>query len=287
MKTTEIRIMAFAACALAVSAAHADDYTVAGDQTSGGYISPTEERVRLSLGVMRTSAATTVRIDPASGTLGTGTVIDGENDLGLDHYRFGPKFQAMVRVEERHRLRFDYFILDRSDEKTLAASAAPITFGNSTLSPGNPVQTDLSLRALGITYGYSFLHRQNFELAGTVGVNVVDISARARVLTQTRHLDQSDDVAGPFPVIGLDATWVLSKRFYVDGRAQYFKVSVSNLNGSLGMYEFAGLYRFRPNVSFALGYALVRAHLASTQSTQPGLFDFDAKGPELFVRVAF
>jgi hypothetical protein len=79
----------------------------------------------------------------------------------------------------------------------------------------------------------------------------------------------------------------LSKRFYVDGRAQYFKVSVSNLDGSLGMYEFAGLYRFRPNVSFALGYALVRAHLASTQSTQPGLFDFDAKGPELFVRVAF
>jgi hypothetical protein len=277
-----------AALALTVWAAatsvHAEDYTPP-ESNSSGYISPTEERVRLSLGIVRTSAATTFRVDPGGGTLGT--VIDGENDLGLDHNDLGPKFQALVRVEERHRLRFDYFILDRSDAKTLNPSAAPITFGNSTLIPSDPVQTDLSLRALSITYGYSFLRRETFEIAGTLGVNIVDISARARVQTLTRHIDQSNDVAGPFPTLGLDGTWVLSRRFYLDGRAQYFKVSLSDLDGSLGMFEFAALYRFRPNVSFALGYDVVKAQLSSTHSTQAGLFDFDAKGPELFVRVAF
>lgn len=259
---------------LSATAARADDY-----------ISPTEERVRLSLGVERNSAATTLRVDPNNGTLGT--VIDGENELGLDRFRYAPKFQAMVRVEERHRLRFDYFNLDRSDERTLGAGAAPIKFGNSTLDPGDPVQTDLSLRGLGMTYGYSFLHHENFELAGTIGVDIIDISARARVQTAVRNVDQREDVAGPFPLVGLDGTWVISRRFYLDGRAQYLKVSVDQLDGSLGIYEFSALYRYRPNVSFALGYDLVKAHLASTQANQAGQFDFDAKGPELFVRVAF
>jgi hypothetical protein len=282
MRTTELCVLALAACAAA--AAQAEDYTPA-DPNSGGYISPTEERVRLSLGIVRTSAATTFQVDPGGGT--PGTAIGGENDLGLDRHDIGPKFQALVRVEERNRLRFDYFILDRSDAKTLAPTTSPITFGNSTLIPGDPVQTDLSLRALGITYGYSFLHRESFEVAATLGVNVVDISARARVQTLSRHVDQSNDVAGPFPTLGLDGTWVLSRRFYLDGRVQYFKVSLSDLDGSLGMYEFDALYRFRPNVSFALGYEIVKAHLASTNETQAGLFDFDAKGPELFVRIAF
>jgi hypothetical protein len=259
--------------ALAAGLARADDY-----------ISPTEERVRLSLGIMQTKAKTTLRVDTDAGA--PGTVVDGEGELGLDNSRIEPKFQAMVRVGEDNRLRFDYFTLDRSDQKTLA-TAQPIEFGNVTLQPGYPVQTDLNLELIGITYGYSFVHRQNLEIAGTLGVNIVDISARARVQTQTLNLDQSEDLAGPYPALGIDATWVLSRRFYLDGRAQYLRVSVSDLNGSLGVYELDALYRFRPNVSFALGYDLVRVRLASSQSNQSGQFEFDGRGPELFVRVAF
>ncbi len=42
----------------------------------------------------------------------------------------------------------------------------------------------------------------------------------------TRHVDQTEDQAGPFPTAGLDATYVFSKRFYVDGRAQYMQLIV-------------------------------------------------------------
>jgi hypothetical protein len=100
-------------------------------------------------------------------------------------------------------------------------------------------------------------------------------------------VDQKEDQAGPLPTIGLDSTYVLSKRFYLDARAQYFKLAVDHLDGSLGFYELAGLYRFRPNVSFALGYTAAKAALTSRQTRTSGHFDFDSKGPELFVRVAF
>jgi hypothetical protein len=266
--------MAVLTLALIANLAHGDDY-----------LSPTDERVRLSLGVMRVSSTTGIRLDSSTGV--QGTPINAENELGLDPSDFEAKFQAMVRVGERHRLRFDYFSLDRTGSTTLTAANSPIVFRDVVLVPTDPVQTELSLRTLGISYEYSFIHREKFELAATIGLNDTDISARARVSTETRHVDQREDQAGPFPTIGLDATYVMSKRFYFDARAQYFKLAVDHLNGTLTFYEAAALYRLRPNIAFAVGYTAARADLASRQTKNSGYFDFDTKGPEVFVRVSF
>ena len=67
----------------------------------------------------------------------------------------------------------------------------------------------------------------------------------------------------------------MSRRFYVDGRAQYLKVNISNLDGSLGIYEFDVLYRYRPNVSFAVGYTDFTANITSTKILVLGPFEFD------------
>jgi hypothetical protein len=246
------------------------------------YLSPTEERVRLSLGVMHLKSTTDLQLDSSSGV--TGTPVNAEDQFGLDKSDFEPKFEAMVRVGERHRLFFDYFSLDRTGNTTIVS---PIIFRDVVLQPGDPLNTDLSMRTLGLNYGYSFLHSDKYEVAFTIGINDTDISARGRVTTPTRHVDQTEDQAGPFPTVGIDATYVVSKRFYFEGRGRYFKVSVDHLDGSLGLYELDVLYRLRPNISFAAGYNIVKANLASTQASQAGYFDFDSKGPEVFVRVAF
>jgi hypothetical protein len=252
--------------------AHADDY-----------FSPTDERVRLSLGAMHVSSSTNLRVDSSNGL--PGTAINGENAFGLDKSDFEPKFQAIVRVATRHRLSFDYFTLDRSGNANVGAT--PIVFRDVVFKANDPLQTKLSLRTFGITYEYSFWHSEKLEIAGTFGVHATDISATAKVQTQTEHLFQTENQAGPVPTAGIDAAWVLSKRFYLDARAQYLRVHVSNIDGSLGFYEFAALYRFRPNVSFAVGYTEIRARLSSTKTTDGGLFDFRNKGPEMFFRIGF
>src|ERR1700737_2955610 len=252
--------------ALIATLAHADDY-----------LSPTNERVRLSLGVVRLSTTTGIRLNGSQGVSGTSR--QAENDFGLDRSDFEPKFQAMVRVHERHRLRFDYFTLDRTGNRTLLS---PIVFRNVILQVGDPVQTNLSVRSLGITYEYSFIHREKFELAATFGINETDFSARARVFTQTRHVNQTEDQAGPIPTFGLDSTYVISKRFYVDARAQYFRIAVSHVNGSLGFYELAALYRYRPNVAFGLGYTAAKATMTSRRRNNLACFNLDSQGPELF-----
>ena len=262
---------ALAALALIATLAHAEDY-----------LSPTEERVRLSLGVVRLSNDTGLQLDSSAGV--PGTPLNAEDQFGLDKNDYEAKIQAMVRAGERHRLRFDYFSLDRSGQTTITQ---PIVFRDVVLQPGDPLQSDLSIRTFGITYGYSFLHTDKYEVAATLGIADTDISARARVQTATRHVDQTEDQAGPVPTLGLDATYVISKRFYVDGRAQYLKVRVDDLDGTLGIYEIDALYRMRPNISFALGYTMFRADLVSKQTKQAGFFDFNSKGPEIFVRIAF
>jgi hypothetical protein len=257
--------------ALASGAAHAEDY-----------LSPTEERLRLSLGVVYLDSNTTVQIDSSNGM--TGTLVNAENDFRLSKEDFEAKFQLMLRVGERNRLRFDYFSLDRTGSATLGSD---IAFRNVELLSGDLVDTTLSIDVLSLTYEYSFIHNERFELAATLGINDTDLSARARVDTPTRHVDQTEDQAGPLPTVGLDGTYVISKRFYLDGRIAYFKANVDHLDGSLGFYELSALYRLRPNISFALGYELVKANLLSKQSSQAGLFDFHTQGPEAYVRVAF
>jgi hypothetical protein len=268
MKTNGVVL---AALMLVATLAHAEDY-----------LSPTEERVRLSLGVVRLSNDTNLQLDSSAGV--PGTAVNAEDAFGLDKNDYAAKIQAMVRVGERHRLRFDYFSLDRSDPTTVTQ---PIIFRDVVLLPGDPLNSDLSIRTFGISYGYSFLHNDRYEVAATIGVNDTDISARARVQTQARHVDQSEDQAGPVPTVGLDATYVVSKRFYLDGRAQYLRVRIDQLDGTVGIYELDALYRLRPNISFALGYTMFRASLESAQAKQSGFFNFNSKGPEFFVRIAF
>lgn len=249
----------------------------------GDYFSPTDDHVRLSLGAMHVSTATTLRADTSEGVLGT--EINGERTFGLDKTDFEPKFQATVRAGVRQRLSFDYFTLDRAGSTTLVG--APVSFKDVLLLPGDPLQTQLSLRTFGITYEYSFWHSETLEIAGTLGVHATDISTEAKVQTTTRHIIQTEDQAGPVPTLGVDATWVASKRFSFDARAQYLKVNINDIDGSLGIYEFAALYRMRPNISFAVGYTDIKAHISKTTGSDAGLFDLSTKGPEMFVRVAF
>lgn len=265
-------LMAFAMFVCRAQSVRAEDYQ-----------SPTDERVRISLGAIYVTSATTLRADSSVGV--AGTTVDGEDELGLAKSVFEPKFEAMVRVDTRQRLSIDYFTLDRSGDAVVGSNK--IVFRNVVFLSDDPLQTTLNLRTLGLTYGYSFWHSETLEIAATLGAHVTDISAIAKVETPTRHIIQTEDQAGPIPTVGLSATWVVSRRFYVDGRAQYLTAHVDNIDGSLGIYELNVLYRYRANVSLALGYTDIRAHLASAQSTETGLFDFNTHGPQMFLRIAF
>ena len=260
---------------LAATLAHADDY-----------LSPTDERVRLSLGVDArverppTCSWTAARVCRARRS--TRRTI-----LASTRSTSSPRFQAMVRVGERHRLRFDYFTLDRSGQTTITGS--PIVFRDVILQPGDPVQTDLSLRiarhqlriflhaSRAIRTGRHHRHQRHRHLG-----------PRPRVHANPARGSDARIKAGPFP----DPR---SRRHLRGEQTILFRCprpilqswrSITSTERS-SFYELARLYRLRPNVSFALGYTAVRADIDSRQTTKRGFFNFNSKGPEFFVRIAF
>ena len=107
------------------------------------YISPSDDRLRVSLGVTKVSSSTTIRADSTTGV--PGTVLDGENQFGLDKSDYEPEFEVMLRAGTRNRLWFNYFTLDRDGSSIVQE---PIVFRDSVLQPGDPLQSELDLRVL-------------------------------------------------------------------------------------------------------------------------------------------
>ena len=148
----------------------------------GDYASPTNDRVRVSLGAMRTSNSTTLQVDSSSGV--PGTVINGESQFGLDASDIEPKFQVMLRAGERNRLCLDYFTLDRTGSAIVDATDRVSRCG---AADRRAAAVDCSnLRLFTLTYGYSFWHSEKLEIAATLGITAVDISAQAKVQTASR-----------------------------------------------------------------------------------------------------
>jgi hypothetical protein len=247
------------------------------------YFSPTDSRFALSVGVSQVNSSTSLTVDSTAGL--AGTYLNGEDDLGLDRRRYEPKFDVAFRAGVRNRVFFDYFTLDRSDTKVLVQG--PVDYGNVLLLSGDPVTTDLSVRVLQISYGYSFWHSEKLEVAAVLSVNDTEIESSVRVQTASRHVYDERSLAGPFPTPGIDVTWAASKRFYFEGKARYLKLAIDHLDGSVSLYDLDAFFRLRPNIAFALGYTGTRADVLSSKSNKAGSFDFAARGPELFVRVEF
>lgn len=264
------------ACVVVLTGVAAPSYA------DGEYISPTNDRLRLTLGAQRVSSATEIRVDSTQSV--PGTQFNAEDTFGIEKSDYEPKFQAAVRVATRHRLIFDYFTLDRSGNIVLTD---PVVFKDVIFLQGDPVQSKVDLRTLGVAYAYSFWHSEKLEIAVELGVHETDISAEAKVQTAARHVTQTEDVAGPVPTIGLDVTYVLSKRFYVDARYQYLKVNIDHNDGTLAFFDFNATYRYRPNIAIGIGYNGIKANFTSTKSDNAGYFDFNTKGPEFFLRVSF
>ena len=150
--------------------------------------------------------------------------------------------------------------------------------------PGDPPQSQLNLRVLTLTYGYSFWHSEKLEIAGDPRRRAPSISPpRRRSQTEARHVNQTEDRGGSLPDAG--------HRGHVGGeqaisistaRAQYLNLHFNNLD------RFARLLGIRCALSLP-AERVVRAGIRPKSkltsprpkdSSDSGFFDFNTEGAE-------
>jgi hypothetical protein len=229
---------------------------------------------------------TNMRVDPSNPAPGqAGTAINAENDLGLPDRQTKGRVEFMFRLRDRNKVRVDYFEADRTGTKVLATD---INFNNETFVAGLPATSTFNWRQFDITYTYSFIRNERFEIGSGIGIYFLQLDA---IMVQSPPFAlatrQEVTAATPFPALPLDLTWRISSRWATTARVAYLKATISGFNG---WYEDAHMdvqYRFNPNFQIGLGYSSIRSSLTRNGGSFPGELGLNVKGPEGFIRFSF
>jgi len=260
--------------------------------------SPITDHFAFRAGIFYGTAATTGEVDdPNAATPGTPFSLEDDFKLGPKAHQARAEF--MFRMRERGRLRVDMWELNRSG---VASPQNDIVYGGNTFCsaassnaaciPGNAdvVYSKFNWQQVNLTWTYSFLRRDRFELGAGLGLHLIQAEAEARVPANANHpqsVYEDFTGAGPFVTLALDGTWRITRRFALSARGQYFKLKVSSVKGSLGDYHGDVQFRWRPNLAFGLGYLSTQSRLEVTNDNPNGFMQLRIHGPELFVRASF
>lgn len=213
-----------------------------------------------------------------------GTPFSAEKDLGLTDQAIQARIELMVRLEQRGRLRLDFFDLRRQGSAVLDQN---IQFGNQLYAEGELLNSEIDWRQTDFTYTYSFLRNDRFELGAGLGVHLIQTEATAQSPNSTQSSDYS--AAGPFATIALDGSLRLARHWSLNARGQYFHLSAHTGSGALGEYHADVQYRWFPNFAIGAGYEYELVEL-NVQHSNPdelnGSVRLKVDAPELFLRLS-
>jgi hypothetical protein len=244
--------------------------------------SPVSDRFYMRGTYFQGDVTTLLRVDSTGATVPDGTLLSGEEDLGLDDVVDQARIEFNVRMAERSNMRIDYFKLNRFRESVLPRD---LEFGDFSFDAGDTFRAKLDWRMLSLTYTYSIFKFERFEAGVGLGLHILEARAEG---SQPGTLNRERDAeAGIFPTIAANAAFRISKRWSVTARGQSFSASPDGFDGTLSDYHADIQYRWRKNFAIGLGYSKLEVDLEVMDADQPLLFNMDTTGPEIFFRASF
>ena len=220
------------------------------------------------------------QFDSGKGVIGT--PLSAEQDLGLTNQAYQPRFELTIRLRPRHRLRVNFFDLRRSGSSVLDGA---ILYGDQTFLAGQPLQSTINWRQMDITYTYSFLRGERYELGAGLGLHLLEAEAIAQVPGTPQRVDYSQ--AGPFATLAVDGTYLIAKRWSFNARANYLHLTVHDFSGELEDYHADVQYRWQRNFALGVGYDYSQAQVTIRNHDPSGIVQLRINGPQLFLRASY
>jgi hypothetical protein len=242
--------------------------------------SPITDHLALSAGFYWGHVSTFGQFNSGKGV--PGTTLTAEQDLGLTSQVYQPRIEIMFRLQKRGRLRVNFFDLRRAGEKQLSRQ---IQFGDQTFQASELVQSNINWRQMDLTYTYSFLRGERYELGGGLGVHLLEAQATGQIPGTPQRADFSQ--AGPFATIALDGTYLIDRHWSFNARAQYLRISIGSFTGLLDDYHADFQYRWRRNMAFGVSYDHAEDEVDVRNHDPSGVLRLTFTGPQLFVRVSY
>jgi len=216
---------------------------------------PLAARVTLDVGGFFLSTDTRVRVDGET-TGRVGTDLDYDDTFGLgDFDRF--RVDAQWRVAPRHSIRAMYFENNRGATRNISRD---IHFGDETFPLGASVAASSELIVAQVSYDYAFLRRERYELAGGIGVHMLDVGFSLNATLSgpggavSEAVGESATTTAPLPVLGLRAAWRLPHNLYLTAQLQYFHIEFDPYDGSLTDLKATFVWQATDHFGIGVGY---------------------------------
>ncbi|MBM3252081.1 MAG: hypothetical protein FJZ11_04805 [Candidatus Omnitrophica bacterium] len=236
------------------------------------------DRLQISAGVFLPNFNTDVKLD---GDNLAGTTVDFEKLLGLDDQIVTPFINLMWRINDKHRLDFMYYNLDR--DGTLALNNN-INFGDETFSVGTEMESSLDMSIYRLGYDYSFVNDGRLEFGVGISTDIIpaDFSVKAQGGTS-----ESESAVLFVPTFGVHAAIGVTDKLVVRGKIQGLVYDVDNqdgdvINGILG-FEYDAFKHF----SLGLAYAYYDFDVDLDTSGFKGSIAFVYRGPLVYGKIHF
>ena len=194
----------------------------------------------------------------------------------------------MWRISPRHHLRGSWFRFDREVSRRVTRE---VEFGDIVIPLEAEVSADLDTSIWELAYEYAFLHRDNYEVAASIGVHAIsfDLSVAASLgssgFFETRA--ENAETSSPLPVFGLRGLWRIAGPVYFEASGQYFEAAIDDYDGDLQNYRAAIVWMPWRNVGFGAGYEQFKMDVDVEQERFNGSLRWEYGGAILFGELSF
>jgi hypothetical protein len=243
---------------------------------------PFDQKFSFSAGAFVTDHDTSIRLDSDAGI---GTVVNLEDDLGLDATTNIFRAEATWRFAKRHKAHLGIFDLSQKGGRKLEQE---LIIEGETYSIGESVLTDWKMQLIEVGYSYRFRGNERTQWWLNVAFFIQDT---AIVVQETAFGGDvsSEDVVLPLPKFGVGVDHAFSDRWIGHAGVDLFKLEVGDVGGSLVDLRATLDYRFTDNFSMGAGLHLINVtvDLNRPVSGWQGRFDWETRGLMLFGRLVW
>lgn len=221
------------------------------------------DRFRITLGGFETkNISSKLRIDSKS--LGLGTIIDLEDGLNVEDSATVARLDGFYRFNRAHRIEWTSYSLTRNGQNTLNTS---ITIGDTVFPIGFTMDSEWKLKINKVSYSWSFINVDKYEMFLGAGLNVRDLSVTFRgsdfESDEVRVYD--GDGTLPLPTVSAGMRYNIRDNLAVNFRLENFFLELGDSKGRMADAYLLLDYDFTKNFGIGGGLNIYNFDVETTK----------------------
>lgn len=206
-----------------------------GPVSGQGIADPLFDRFNFKLEGSTVGMKTAIRLDSAS--LGKGTTLSFEDDLGLDDRKLIPTLSFEWQISRKHRLAARWQEIPRGSNTQILEE---IEWGDEVIPIESDVSLDFQVEQIFFDYTYYPWVKEKWAAGFGLGLRWMDLLTALKV--EEIELEDQVDVAAPLPYINFEYRRMLSEHWRFKAGVGWFYLSLGDVAGGQWIARMAAEY---------------------------------------------